>query len=35
MGKGVLGGVASLIALPIAGAREEGVLGFAKGLGLG
>lgn len=24
-----------MIALPIAGAREEGVLGFAKGLGLG
>ena len=35
MGKGVLGGVASLIALPIAGAREEVVFGFAKGLGLG
>ena len=35
MGKGVLGGVASLIALPLHGAREEGALGFAKGLGLG
>ncbi|KAJ3307024.1 hypothetical protein HDV03_003351 [Kappamyces sp. JEL0829] len=35
IGKGVVGGVASLVALPIHGAKEEGVVGFAKGLGLG
>jgi outer membrane lipoprotein SlyB len=35
IGKGVLGGVATLIALPIQGAREEGVVGAIKGLGLG
>jgi DnaJ-domain-containing protein 1 len=33
--KGVVGGVASLVALPYAGAKEEGAIGFAKGLGLG
>lgn len=33
--KGVVGGVASLIALPVHGAKEEGVLGGLKGLGLG
>jgi hypothetical protein len=33
--KGVFGGVASLVALPVAGAQQEGPLGFAKGLGLG
>lgn len=35
IGKGVVGGVASLIALPIHGAQTEGPVGFAKGLGLG
>lgn len=35
IGKGLFGGVASLVALPIQGAREEGAVGFAKGLGLG
>lgn len=33
--KGLLGGVAALVALPIKGAQEEGPLGFAKGLGIG
>lgn len=33
--KGVLGGVASLVALPVLGAQQEGVLGAVKGLGLG
>ncbi|KAJ3255558.1 hypothetical protein HK103_006194 [Boothiomyces macroporosus] len=35
IGKGVAGGVASLVALPVLGAQEEGALGFAKGLGMG
>merc|ERR1719215_1046046 len=35
VGKGVMGGVASLVALPLHGAKEEGPMGFAKGLGLG
>jgi hypothetical protein len=34
-GKGLFGGLASLVALPVAKAREEGAVGFAKGLGLG
>jgi DnaJ-domain-containing protein 1 len=33
--KGLFGGVASLVALPYAGAKEEGAVGFAKGVGLG
>jgi hypothetical protein len=33
--KGVVGGVASLVALPIMGAKEDGPMGFAKGVGLG
>jgi hypothetical protein len=33
--KGVVGGVASLVALPIIGAKEDGPIGFAKGIGLG
>lgn len=33
--KGVFGGLASLVALPVHGAQTEGAAGFAKGLGLG
>jgi len=33
--KGVLGGATALIAAPAIGAREEGALGFLKGLGAG
>jgi DnaJ-domain-containing protein 1 len=33
--KGVVGGIAALVALPIQGAKEGGPAGFAKGLGLG
>jgi hypothetical protein len=35
IGKGVLAGVAGLVAGPVVGAREEGVSGFFKGLGAG
>ncbi|KAJ3027508.1 UNVERIFIED_CONTAM: hypothetical protein HDU68_003696 [Siphonaria sp. JEL0065] len=35
IGKGVLGGVASLVVMPIAGAKQDGVRGFAAGLGMG
>ena len=35
VGKGVLGGVAALVASPVIGAQEEGAAGFAKGLGKG
>ncbi|KAI8833960.1 X-domain of DnaJ-containing-domain-containing protein [Chytriomyces cf. hyalinus JEL632] len=35
VGKGVLGGLASLVVMPIEGARTDGVKGFAKGLGMG
>ncbi|KAJ3351273.1 3-dehydroquinate dehydratase (3-dehydroquinase), partial [Entophlyctis luteolus] len=33
--KGVLGGIASLVVLPVQGAREDGLKGFAVGVGLG
>mmetsp|Transcript_11892 Transcript_11892/g.25534 ORF Transcript_11892/g.25534 Transcript_11892/m.25534 type:complete len:570 (-) Transcript_11892:2455-4164(-) len=35
MAKGVVGGVAGLIAAPAIGAQKEGVLGFAKGVATG
>ena len=35
IGKGVMAGVAGLIAGPVIGAREEGIGGFFKGLGAG
>jgi hypothetical protein len=35
VGTGVAAGAATLVAAPIAGARENGVKGFAAGLGLG
>jgi DnaJ-domain-containing protein 1 len=35
IGKGVAGGLASLIALPVKGAKDEGAVGLAKGIGLG
>ncbi|CAK4726299.1 unnamed protein product [Aphanomyces euteiches] len=35
MGKGVAAGLGSLVAMPILGAREQGVVGFAKGLAAG
>jgi len=35
IGKGVAGGIASLVALPAIGAKEEGAAGFAKGLAMG
>lgn len=35
IGKGVLAGVVGLVAAPVMMAREEGVKGFAKGVGAG
>ncbi|KAF0718351.1 Aste57867_1748 [Aphanomyces stellatus] len=35
MGKGLAAGVGSFVAMPILGAREQGFVGFAKGLALG
>ncbi|KAI8612476.1 X-domain of DnaJ-containing-domain-containing protein [Chytriomyces sp. MP71] len=35
IGKGVAGGLASLMVLPVEGARQDGIKGFATGLGLG
>ncbi|KAI9342947.1 X-domain of DnaJ-containing-domain-containing protein [Obelidium mucronatum] len=35
IGKGLLGGVASLVVMPIAGAQQDGIKGFATGLGMG
>lgn len=35
IGAGVAGGVGTLLAMPILGAREEGATGFVKGLGAG
>ncbi|ETV98080.1 hypothetical protein H310_09364 [Aphanomyces invadans] len=35
MGKGLAAGVGSFVAMPIIGAKEQGIFGFAKGLALG
>lgn len=35
VGKGIAAGAVSLVAAPVAGAKEEGVSGFLKGLGVG
>lgn len=35
VGKGVAGGLVGLVAAPVIGASQEGVLGFAKGLATG
>lgn len=35
MGKGVLGGLTALVAMPVMGGNEEGAIGVAKGLGKG
>ena len=35
VGKGLLGGVGTIVGAPIVGAKKEGVKGFLKGLGVG
>ncbi|CEO99976.1 J domain-containing protein [Plasmodiophora brassicae] len=35
VGKGLVGGVAAMVAMPVQGAREDGIKGFSKGLALG
>ncbi|OQS03917.1 hypothetical protein THRCLA_03800 [Thraustotheca clavata] len=35
MGKGLIGGVGAFVGMPIVGAKEQGVVGFAKGLAMG
>ncbi|KDO19323.1 hypothetical protein SPRG_15525 [Saprolegnia parasitica CBS 223.65] len=35
MGKGLIGGVGAFVGMPIVGAKEQGVMGFAKGLAMG
>ncbi|OQR96407.1 hypothetical protein ACHHYP_15818 [Achlya hypogyna] len=35
MGKGLIGGIGAFVGMPIVGAKEQGAVGFAKGLAMG